>query len=153
MLWVLNPIESCSRLLVSFCEVAVGVGACRSEQSYTPPLGTMDLHSSQHTLLHGVHLSGFCLGRAEIARNDVYHNHLVYIPPRVLARFGCAIASMVAFRPANTPLVVRSQSELSAESTAWCRKYGAYLRHGLNIFWFPQDSTYLFEYWPVLAER
>ena len=37
----------------------------------------MDLHSSQHTLLHGVHLSEFCLGLAKIARNDVYHNNLV----------------------------------------------------------------------------
>ena len=64
----------------------------------------MDLHSSQHTLLHGVHLSEFRLGLAEIARNDVYHNNLVYMPPRVLARFGCAITSMVALRLANTPL-------------------------------------------------
>ena len=37
----------------------------------------MDLHSSQHTLLYGMHLSEFCLGLAEIARNDVYHNNLV----------------------------------------------------------------------------
>ena len=37
----------------------------------------MDLHSSQHTLLYGVHLSEFCLGLAEIARNDEYHNNLV----------------------------------------------------------------------------
>ena len=39
----------------------------------------MDLHSSQHTLPYGVHLSEFCLGLAEIARNGVYHNDLVEI--------------------------------------------------------------------------
>ena len=41
---------------VFFREFPVGVGACGSEQSDTPPPGTMDLHSSQHTLLYGVHL-------------------------------------------------------------------------------------------------
>ena len=37
----------------------------------------MDLHSSQHTLLYGVHLSEFCLVLAEIARNDVHHDNVV----------------------------------------------------------------------------
>ena len=77
MLWVLNPSKS-SRLLEFFCEVAVGVGSCGSEQQSAPPLRTMDLHSSQHTLLlYEVHLSEFCLGIAEITRNDVCHKNLV----------------------------------------------------------------------------
>ena len=44
------------------------------------------------------------------------------IPPRVVARFGSAIASMMALHHANKSLAVRSQSEACVANVARCRK-------------------------------